>query len=107
VSSLKSLDDDLERLMRHLEPCGAGNPTPVLGVERAYARTPTTVGANHLKFTLDDGTGTIPAIGFGWADRVDADWARKEIDVAVQLGRNEWRGTSSLQARVVQIKPAD
>ncbi len=107
VSPLKSLDDDLERLMRHLEPCGAGNPTPVLGVERAYARTPTTVGANHLKFTLDDGTGTIPAIGFGWADRVDADWACKEMDVAVQLGRNEWRGTSSLQARVVQIKPAD
>ena len=107
VSSIKALDDDLERLMRHMEPCGAGNPTPVLGVERAYARTPTTVGANHLKFTLDDGTGAIPAIGFGWADRVSPDWSRAKIDVAVQLGRNEWRGTSSLQARVVQIKPAD
>ncbi|UCD23389.1 MAG: single-stranded-DNA-specific exonuclease RecJ [Gemmatimonadota bacterium] len=107
VSPIRALDDNLERLMRHLEPCGAGNPAPVLGVEGAHARAPTTVGANHLKFTLDDGTGTIPAIGFGWADRVHADWAQKRLDVAVQLGRNEWRGTSTLQARIVQIRPAD
>jgi single-stranded-DNA-specific exonuclease len=107
IGSVRSLDDDLERLMRHLEPCGAGNPAPVFGIERAYARKPTTVGANHLRFTLDDGTGTIPAIGFGWADRVDDGWWRDRVDVALQLGRNEWRGTSTLQARVVQIKSAD
>ncbi|UCG86140.1 MAG: single-stranded-DNA-specific exonuclease RecJ [Gemmatimonadota bacterium] len=107
VGSVGSLSDELERLMRHLEPCGPGNPAPVLGVRRAHARKPTTVGANHVKFTLEDGTGTIPAIGFGWADRLDDGWWRDEVDVALQLGRNEWRGTSTLQARVVQIKSAD
>lgn len=107
VSPVQSLNDELERLMRHLEPCGPGNPAPVLGVKRAHARKPSTVGTNHIRFTLDDGTGTIPAIGFGWADRLDDGWWRDAVDVALQLGRNEWRGTSTLQARVVQIKSAD
>jgi single-stranded-DNA-specific exonuclease len=107
VGPIGSLTDDLERLMRHLEPCGPGNPAPVLGVRGAYARQPTTVGTNHVKFTLGDSTGTISAIGFGWADRLDDGWWRNAVDVALQLSRNEWRGTSTLQARVVHIKSAD
>jgi single-stranded-DNA-specific exonuclease len=106
VGNVQSFDDDLERLMRHLEPCGAGNPAPVLGVERAFVRRPETVGSNHLKFTLDDGTGRLPAIGFGWADRVDRDWIEEPVDVALRLDRHEWRGANTLQARVVNIKPA-
>jgi single-stranded-DNA-specific exonuclease len=107
VGTVDSFDGDLERLMRHLEPCGAGNPGPVLGVERALAKTPAIVGHNHLKFTLDDGTGQLPAIGFGWGDRVDKRWLRKPVDVALRLDRHEWRGRSTLQAQVVDIKPTD
>ncbi|MEE8046959.1 MAG: hypothetical protein V3T49_08965, partial [Dehalococcoidia bacterium] len=107
VGSIDALDDRLERLMRHLEPCGPGNPAPVLGVERAFARSPKQVGTGHLKFTLDDGTSSIPAIGFGWWDRLEGEWWRNPIDVALKLDRNEWRGSSTLQASVVQIKPAD
>jgi len=107
VGTVGAFDDGLERLMRHLEPCGAGNPAPILGVERALARTPAIVGANHLKFTIDDGTGRLPAIGFGWGDRVDKSWLDKRVDVALRLDRHEWRGSSSLQARVINIKPTD
>ena len=107
IGAVESLDDNLERLMRHLEPCGAGNPAPVLGVERAYARMPETVGSNHLKFTLHDDTGSITAIGFGWADRLPDGWWREPVDVALRLDRNEWRGASTLQARIVQIKPVN
>ncbi len=107
VGSIDALDDRLERLMRHLEPCGSGNPAPVLGVEKAFARSPKEVGTGHLKFTLDDGTSSIPAIGFGWWDRLEGEWWRNPVDVALKLDRNEWRGTSTLQARVVQMKPAD
>jgi single-stranded-DNA-specific exonuclease len=106
VASVADLDDDLERLLRHLEPCGMGNPKPVLGVVRGSVRSGKVVGANHLRFTLDDGTGTIPAIAFNWADRVEAAWREAPVDVAVQLDRNEWRGGSTLQARVVDIRPS-
>ncbi len=107
VGTVRAFDDDLERLMRHLEPCGSGNPAPVLGVERALAVTPTIVGTNHLKFTIDDGTGRLPAIGFGWGDRVDRSWLGSRVDVALRLDRHEWGGSSTLQARVVDIKPTD
>ncbi len=107
VATVQELDNDLERLIVHLEPCGAGNPAPVFGVRRAAAKNVATVGTNHLKFTLADQSGSIPAIGFGWSDRLPGGWCRNPVDIALRLERNRWRGNSTLQARVVQIKAAD
>jgi single-stranded-DNA-specific exonuclease len=104
VVSVERMDDKLERLLRHLEPCGPGNPAPVFGVSGGAVRHQNTVGANHLKFTLDDGTGHIEAIAFNWADRVESGWSGAPVDVALKLERNEWRGRSKLQARVVAIR---
>lgn len=104
--SVAELDDELERLFRHLEPCGAGNPAPVLGIRDAALDDRRVVGAKHLRFTLADGSGTIPAIAFNWADRVPSEWHDAPVDVAIKLDRNEWRGTSTLQARVVDIRAA-
>ncbi len=102
---LADLSDDLERLMRHLEPCGMGNPAPVFGVRGARAVGPRRVGTNHLRFVLDDGSGALPAIGFQVADRVSDDWLAHPLDVAFRLERDEWQGRSTLQARVATIAP--
>lgn len=106
VVRLDDLSFDLERLLRHLEPCGAGNPTPVFGVTGVAVREARPVGANHLRLLLEDAAGRIPAIGFDWADRVDPAWWQAPVDVAFQLQQNEWRGDVSLQARIVEVKPA-
>jgi single-stranded-DNA-specific exonuclease len=103
---LAKLSDDLERLIRHLEPCGAGNPAPVFGVRGARAVDARRVGTNHLRFLLDDGSGAIPAIGFQVADRVPAEWLAQPLDVAFRLERDEWQGRSKLQARVATIAPS-
>lgn len=100
------VSDELERLMRHLEPCGPGNPAPVFGVRRARAVDARRVGERHLKFTLDDGSGALPAIGFRWADIVPAAWLTEPIDVAFRLERDEWRGRAQLQARVAALAPS-
>ncbi len=106
VVRLDEVDFDLERLLRHLEPCGAGNPAPVFGVAGAIVREARPVGTNHLRLVLEDPGGRIGAIGFDWADRVDPAWWRGPVDVAFKLERNEWRGDVSLQARIVQVRPA-
>jgi len=97
---------ELERLMRYLEPCGPGNPAPVFGVRGARAVGARRVGTNHLRFTLDDGSGVLPAIGFRWADVVPDAWLAHPLDVAFRLERDEWEGRTTLQARVASLAPS-
>jgi len=97
---------ELERLIRYLEPCGPGNPAPVFGVRGARAVGARRVGTNHLRFTLDDGSGVLPAIGFRWADVVPDSWLARPLDVAFRLERDEWQGRSALQARVAALAPS-
>ncbi|HEV8381886.1 MAG TPA: single-stranded-DNA-specific exonuclease RecJ [Gemmatimonadales bacterium] len=103
---LASIGEELERLIRHLEPCGAGNPAPVFGVRNARAVGARRVGTNHLRFTLDDGSGLLPAIGFRWADAVPNDWLTNPLDVAFRLERDDWQGRTSIQARIASLAPA-
>ncbi|MDX2261945.1 MAG: single-stranded-DNA-specific exonuclease RecJ [Gemmatimonadales bacterium] len=100
---LGEVTDELERWGRHLEPCGMGNAAPVLGTRRIRLEGMRTVGEKHLKATLSAGGRSVEAIAFGWADR--AAGLRGEVDVAFRLERNEFRGVSSLQARVLALAP--
>jgi single-stranded-DNA-specific exonuclease len=103
---LRLVSEELEKLIRHLEPCGAGNPAPVFGVRRARAVSAKRVGTNHLRFVLDDGSGVLPAIGFRWADAVPDAWLGQPLDVAFRLERDEWQGRATLQARVAALAPS-
>ncbi len=100
------VSDELEKLIRYLEPCGPGNPAPVFGVRGARAVGPRRVGTNHLRFILDDGSGVLPAIGFQWADVVPDAWLARPLDVAFRLERDEWQGRVTLQARVAALAPS-
>jgi single-stranded-DNA-specific exonuclease len=106
VLPLGLVSAELERLMRHLEPCGPGNPAPVFGVRGALARNARRVGEHHLRMTLDDGSGVLPAIGFRWADVVPEEWLARPLDVAFRLERDEWQGQATLQARVASLAPS-
>ncbi len=106
VLPLGLVSEDLERLMRHLEPCGPGNPAPVFGVRGVLARDARRVGEHHLRMTLDDGSGVLPAIGFRWADVGPDAWLASPLDVAFRLERDEWRGRATLQARVASLAPS-
>jgi single-stranded-DNA-specific exonuclease len=102
---LAEATDELERLGRHLEPTGAGNPGPVFGVRGVRFAQRRRVGNGHLKGVLEDGTARLPVIGFNWADRVP--WlGEAPVDVAFRLESDDWSGTPSLQAKLVAVTPS-
>jgi single-stranded-DNA-specific exonuclease len=101
---LHETNRELERMCRHLEPCGAGNASPVFGVRGVRFIGRSRVGNGHLKGTLDDGSTRLAAIGFQWADRVP--WLGEGlVDAAFKLESNEWNGHSTLQARLCALSP--
>jgi single-stranded-DNA-specific exonuclease len=97
--------EQLESLLRHMEPCGAGNPSPVL-VSRgvALAAPPRIVGKNGLRLVLQGGGHTLTAIGWGMAERKGELDLGRPIDVAFRLDRDEWKGESRLQARLTDFR---
>jgi single-stranded-DNA-specific exonuclease len=102
---LAEATSEFERLARHLEPTGAGNPSPVLGVRGARLTRRSVVGAGHLKGTLEDGDVRLSAIAFQWADRA-ATLGEGPVDAAFRLESNEWQGVATLQARLCAITPS-
>jgi single-stranded-DNA-specific exonuclease len=102
---LAEVTPELERLCRHLEPCGMGNPGPVFGVRGVQFANRSVVGKGHLKGVLTTGNQQLDTIGFQWADR--ASWLGDDpVDVAFKLEQNEWRGRRTLQGRLVALTPS-
>lgn len=102
---LRDVTDDLEALLRHVEPCGIGNPAPVLiarGV--TVAAPPRTVGKDGLRLMLrQDGT-QLTALGWGMASRAPELSAGSSVDVAFRVERDEWNGESRLQVRLADFR---
>ena len=103
--SLDQVNDDLESLLRHLEPCGMGNPSPLL-VTRGLtvAAAPRVVGKDGLKLLLADGDRRLTAIGWGMGPRAKDVEEGATIDVAYRLERDVWNGDSRLQARLADFR---
>ena len=89
-----------------LAPYGRGNPEPRLYTPGVVAREVRLVGADrsHVKLTLEHGGKALSAIAFGMADRAPAPGDR--VDVAFRPEYNEWRGTLSVQLRVLDLRPS-
>jgi single-stranded-DNA-specific exonuclease len=96
---------ELETLMRHLEPCGMGNPSPLL-VSRGVvvAAPPRTIGKDGLKLLLQGDERELTAIGWGMAPRAKELDVGMRIDIAYRLERDEFRGESRLQARLADFR---
>ena len=106
--TLGELTHQLEALLRHIEPCGVGNPSPVL-IARAVtvSAPPKIIGRDqeHLKLWLADATGThIDALGWGMAGRAGEVEKGTVLDVAFRLESDEYLGEKRLQARLADFR---
>ena len=104
---IESVGESLESLVRHFEPFGIGNPSPLFrttGVQLAAA--PRKVGGDGLKLAIDGSQGTLDAIGWGMAALAPTLDVSRPIDLAYRLDRDEYRGVSRLQLRVAGVRPS-
>ncbi len=105
---LADITPEFEALLRHLEPCGMGNPSPMLmtrGVQ--LAAPPRVVGQGGLKLRFATGAGEpLDAIGWSLGSRIRELDVGRAIDIAYRLERDEYQGVSRLQARLADFRVA-
>jgi single-stranded-DNA-specific exonuclease len=90
--------EELEKLLRHLEPFGIGNPGPLFAARRVrVASPPRTIGTDGVKVSIEAGAAPIEAVGWGLAARAGELAVGATVDIAYRLERNEYRGRSTLQ----------
>jgi single-stranded-DNA-specific exonuclease len=92
-------------LLAGLEPCGMGNPQPVLLSRNLEVRDRRAIGGEqrHLRLTLRDGRGVAwDAIFFRRGDL--ADHVPDRVDVAYTLEVNEWNREKRLQLNVQDLQ---
>ena len=96
---------ELEALLRHFEPFGPSNPTPVL-VSRdvRLAGPPRLMGDGHLKLRLLTDTGELEAIGWGMASLASELDVATPFDIAYRLERDDWNGAQRLQAKIAAVR---
>ncbi len=104
---LTDLNGELVKYLDQFQPCGYGNPTPVLAARNLKAKFSKTVGqdASHLKLTLTDGKADIDAIAFRlgeWQSKMPA-----RVDVAFNLEMNEWNGQKRMQMNVRDLRASE
>jgi single-stranded-DNA-specific exonuclease len=99
--------DELEKLLRHIEPCGIGNPGPVFSARGVQiVGGPDRIGADGVKVRIATARGPMEAVGWGLAHRATelAAARRGTVEIAYKLDRNEYRNQSTLQAQILDFR---
>ena len=98
--------EELEALSR-LEPYGSGNERPVFAIMGARVESLQGVGQNrHLKLRLTKGGCHFDAIFFSATAAACGVSVGMRVDAAFHLQINEFRGVSSVQLQLVDLRPA-
>ena len=95
------------RILQQMGPFGPQNMKPVFKTtsvrDNGYGKT---VGADksHLKLSIIDGADkkTYNAIGFGLGNKIKS--IKGDFDIAYSLDENEWKGNTSIQLLLKDIK---
>jgi single-stranded-DNA-specific exonuclease len=102
---LSAATDDLEALLRHFEPFGMGNATPVLVTRGARVTgTPRVVGQGHLRLRLAGDGVEFDALGWGMGPLAAGLHPGCLVDVAFRLERDDWNGERRLVAKLADVR---
>ena len=86
------------------EPCGVGNPQPLLLLRNAFVSSVESIGGGkHTKLTLALESGDVSALMFGLGASEADVTAGERADIVFRLDVNEFRNTKTVQLLVSDI----
>jgi single-stranded-DNA-specific exonuclease len=109
--SLRDINPKLYRILKQFEPFGPGNMAPVFISENVVDDgTGKQVGGakEHLKLNIlheDEPFKPYPAIGFNLGSHFKSIGKGRPFDVCYCIDENEYRGQTTIQLRIKDIKP--
>ncbi len=103
VLQLADVTSSLMDGLKRAGPFGQDNPEPVWAVLNAQVADSRVLKEKHLKLVLSDGDSRVDAIGFNMAEKLPAG----AVDVAFNLQENTWKGRTTIQLNLKDIRPAD
>jgi single-stranded-DNA-specific exonuclease len=91
-----------------MEPFGPDNMRPVF-MARSVSDTGWSkiVKEQHIRFSLRQDHATLTGIGFGLAEKFPLLQQKKPVDVVFKIDENEWNGNTTLQLRVLDLRPSE
>ena len=102
--SVDDVTDELEGFLRHFEPFGVGNPSPVFASRGVRLAAPArVVGTDGLKLRVA-GAREREALGWGMGDLAPALPVGVPFDIAYRVERDTYQGESRLQLRLADIR---
>lgn len=105
---LDEISGELFHYLQYMGPFGQGNPRPLFvarGVQ--LGGPPSVVGGSHVRFRMAQGKSVLRAFGPRLADRCAADrLGADSVDVAFSLASNYYRGNTTIEAHVRDIRLA-
>lgn len=100
---------DLVEWLKKFEPFGEGNPRPKFLLEGVRLSGVDLVGKDgkHARISVKGvGAKEIKMIGFHIAQKALVLVVGQAVDVAVEIGENEWNGQKRIEVRVVDVRAA-
>ena len=94
--------------LQALEPCGIGNPQPLLALNDSEVLSVSTFGSEkqHIRLALGDGTGVVEAIAFHKPNLANHLPRGRKVDVCFAIELDSWQGQLRVRARLRDIRPA-
>ena len=100
-TSLEQLNTNLYQAIESLQPWGIENDVPIFWTPNVRIIEQNMLGKNSIKMTVGDGSSTMKAIAWRWAEYFPLP---TRLDIAYKLTKNQWNGVETIELRIVGVR---
>ena len=102
----KNITRSFYDIITQMEPYGPENLRPVFITKNVQDTSWSKIVKElHIRFVLKQDNIVLTGIGFNMAEKFCLLQMKKPIDIVYTIDENEWNGETSLQLKVIDIRP--